>query len=201
VEYRKAQKGDAGSKWWVMVPVVPAPPPQSLLAGVRDSVAVVRLALDNVRDLNQRVLVAMPVPEEYLAALPKNAKEVLTRETARVLKNDAKIDVRRFISACAITSALTASDLMSKLQDAALVWEQKGPGSAATGASNARLIASQMRSRFPEAPQTRLETRKIGANGDVGLAAIEALSRVLEGRASLINQRLMDICHAAGLQL
>ena len=194
VEYRPAQRGDGAAQWWAMLPVVPAPPPPALVAGVRECAGVARAALQHARTLNQQALAGMRVPESHCAELPRTAREVLGRDTARLLKRDGPVDAARFIAACGITSALTAADLMSKLQDAALVWERKGGG----GTANALQLAAAIRARWPKAPQTRLEVRKISENSDVGLAAIESLSRVIEGRASLILQRLHDIAQAGG---
>jgi len=41
--------------------------------------------------------------------------------------------------------------------------------------------------------QTELETSKIQNNKDVGLSCLESYSRVLEGRASSIFQRIQDV--------
>ena len=100
--------------------------------------------------------------------------------------------------------------MMSQLHDAAVVWTRKhtestehsgehhrkagfgrlgaliggSPNLAAQrGAANALHIALALRRQWPKAPQTSLEVSKIQTNLDVGLAAMEALSRVLEGRA------------------
>jgi hypothetical protein len=53
----------------------------------------------------------------------------------------------------------------------------------------ARSGARALRDLWPKAPQTGQETAKIKGNLDVGLAALEAFSRVLEGEVSVFGRR------------
>jgi hypothetical protein len=109
----------------------------------------------------------------------------------------------------------------SQLQHAALVWQRKADSAGAMnmsnlrprllrgsdkdgarrGAANAQRVALALRRKWPKAPQTALEVEKIRCNMDVGLAAMEALSRVLEGRAATMLTHLKNIARVGEVPL
>ena len=172
-----------------------------------------------VREINLDVIHRMQLPPQYGQQLAPDASKILGKETAQILKKKNTEECQHFVASLEVADALQAHKMMSQLHDAAVVWTRKHleseensadartlgrlgllmgatptPNVAAQrGAANAQRIALALRKAWPKAPQTALEVSKIKSNLDVGLAAMEALSRVLEGRAATILAHLKNI--------
>ena len=176
-----------------------------------------------VRSINNDIVRRMIVPDSYCQKLPSDASKILGKEMAKMLKKkDGSEHFDHFLNSLRVGDALQAQKMMSQLQDAALVWMRKFelteqqecekpkafgffggvPNvSAKRGAATAERIALALRERWPKAPQTELEIAKIQGNLDVGLAAMEALSRVLEGRAATMLAHLKNLVENGAVQL
>ena len=211
-------------RWWMEQPTFLSMPLDArTVAAVIECVSCVVEALKMVRSINNDIVRRMIVPDSYCQKLPSDASKILGKEMAKMLKKkDGSEHFDHFLNSLRVGDALQAQKMMSQLQDAALVWMRKFelteqhecekpkafgffggvPNvSAKRGAATAERIALALRERWPKAPQTELEIAKIQGNLDVGLAAMEALSRVLEGRAATMLAHLKNLVENGAVQL
>lgn len=222
IEWEKPGVGGNGSsgQWWKERPRIPAGASGDarLTDGLTECVRCVVETLEDVRGINADVIERMEVPDAYAAALPADATKILGKETAQVLKRLEPAERQRFFKELPVADALQAHKMIGQLQDAAMVWERKFVASsqrdvaepsrfgrlgslmgatpnegARRGAEAARGGARALRDLWPKAPQTGQESAKIKGNLDVGLAALEAFSRVLEGKISVVERRACAI--------
>jgi hypothetical protein len=135
--YRKREQGEGGA-WWNEVPVVPKGGLDDERRAVldRDRVALA-LALERVSDLNAATLARMEVPQDYLRALPQNAKQLLPRDLYRALSMPVRPDLDDFVAKFRIDGPDAALATIEHLESALLIWGRKGGAAGGTAATAA----------------------------------------------------------------
>ena len=178
-------------------------------------------------DVNDACLKAMPTPPAFVEGLPKKAKDLIDAGTRRALKDGAPpAEVIREIedSGTDLSDTHTLLRTLNQLEQVEQLWHRKAASSTwpavpglfrFAGADDERGVRKQQRSAeaaratgrlvdalkvgAPGLAQTELEKAKISQNRDVGLAGLEALSRVLESRAHALLGMVADLLVVAVL--
>ena len=145
-------------------------------------------------------------PLDFLEALPRHIKAVgLGESTRRALEKGPVLKGGQASSTIGDVFATLAKDgvksddkiavleVLAAVEKAALLWTRAGKASDVHKAVRAREMIAAVRSSMPGLGQTPLETSKLASNRDVGLAVLEALSRVLESRVALMAQMIEEV--------
>ncbi|CAM8940830.1 unnamed protein product [Rhodiola kirilowii] len=215
----EGRSGRHGQKWWLPLPQVPG-------NGLSDSQRrklmnqgkIVMQVFKAVKSINESVLLTMPVPKIISDALPKTAKECLGEELYCMFASESK-SPEEILNSLQLKSEQIALQVLNKLEAAALTWREmltkqvSGSSSVRTSWSflkdpvseidkmelhleRIELLLHDLKSRFPNLPQTFLNVTKIKYGKDIGLSIMEAYSRVLANLAFSILSRIGEILQA-----
>ena len=215
-EYRKLtaeeQTTTADGKWWKKVPkMTKGSLPTKWARELACIAAFCGRELAQCRVVNDEAIGRMAVPDDYLASLPKNAGDVSGKGAmdgmSKALKKD-KLDPFALLAAEGVdrSDKIALMEAMNNLEKMALIWEGKmeakgkkgGGGKKDMGTINARKVVSAIKSAYPGMGQTALEQTKMQQNRDVGSSVLEAYSRVLESRLSVLKDMALEVLAADG---
>ncbi|KAL3613807.1 hypothetical protein CASFOL_041881 [Castilleja foliolosa] len=223
-EYWYAEVGSRSSnagqsrRWWLPSPQVPA-------VGLSDierkrllhKGKLVNQVFKAAKLINENVLAEMPIPVTVKDALPKSGKATVGEELYRILSSDCS-SATEMIDCLNIKSEHAALEAINRLEAAILAWKEKiteqGNGKSPVRTSwsfikdtltelekmeslvnQAELLLQQLKTKYPNLPQTFLDMTKIQYGKDVGHSILEAYSRVLANLAFSILSRIGDILH------
>mmetsp|Transcript_29343 Transcript_29343/g.69042 ORF Transcript_29343/g.69042 Transcript_29343/m.69042 type:complete len:299 (+) Transcript_29343:281-1177(+) len=217
IEYVKPQQDEAmerGGKWWIEVPrLVNGTLSESEAERLNQALKCCRYAADHVTMINEEMLDAMAAPSKFLETLPERTADIVGRELEAFLCGSTgqggpgqgqSVDVDALLEHQSVTTpehALALLDKLQRLQLRLIHRLESNPSARSAPADAGRLaqlhdILPQIKQRFPGLRQTTVETARISENLDVGMAALEAYSRVLESRAASVHSRVSDVLSA-----
>ncbi|KAK6137208.1 hypothetical protein DH2020_029045 [Rehmannia glutinosa] len=166
--------------------------------------------------INENVLVEMPIPTTIKDALPKSGKASLGEELYKILSAES-LSIEDMINCLNLRSENGALDAINRLEAAILAWKEKiteqGNGKSPVRTSwssfikdplseldkmeslvdRAELLLLQLKTKYPNLPQTFLDVTKIQYTKDVGHSILESYSRVLANLGFSILSRIGDI--------
>ncbi|XP_008238005.1 PREDICTED: rop guanine nucleotide exchange factor 14 [Prunus mume] len=203
-------------RWWLPVPHVQATglsdaAKQKLLNQGR----VVHQVFKAARSINESVLLEMPVPTVVRDALPKSGKASLGEELYKVLTAETN-SAEEMVNSLNLKSEHNALEVINRLEAAVFSWKERiteqvsGRSPVRTSWSfikdplseidkteslldRAEVLLQQLKTRYPNLPQTFLDVTKIQYGKDVGHSIMEAYSRVLGNLAFSILSRVGDV--------
>lgn len=203
-------------RWWLPSPQVPTtglsdPERKKLLHQAK----VVHQVFKAARAINENVLLEMPVPTLIRDALAKSGKANLGEELYRVLTAESS-SAEEMLSSLNLKSEHSALEAINRLEAAVFAWKERiteqvsGKSPVRTSWSfikdptteldkmelilfRAEALLQQLRTRYPNLPQSFLDVAKIQYGKDIGHSILEAYSRVLGNLASSILCRMRDI--------
>nr|XP_043635765.1 rop guanine nucleotide exchange factor 14-like [Erigeron canadensis]XP_043636467.1 rop guanine nucleotide exchange factor 14-like [Erigeron canadensis] len=204
--------------WWLPTPQVPI---GGLSDGERkkllNQAKLVHQIFKAAKAINETILLEMPIPNIISEALPKSAKASLGDDLYRTL-NTASSSAAGMLKLLNLKSEHSALDTINRLQAAVYTWKERisiqarARSPARTSWSfkdpsmelnkidflinRAEVLLQQIRTRYPNLPQTFLDVMKIQNGKDIAHAILEAYSRVLGNLAFNILARIGDICQA-----
>ncbi|KAE8671364.1 Rop guanine nucleotide exchange factor 14 [Hibiscus syriacus] len=203
-------------KWWLPLPQVPK-------SGLSDTERkrlqckgkVVYQVFKTAASINENVLLEMPIPSIIRDALPKSGKASLGDELYKVLTLESS-SVEEMFVLLNLNLENNALEAINRLEAAVFAWkgrltEQtrgkslvrkswsfiKDPLSEIDKAGllvdRAEALLHQIKSAYPNLPQTFIDATKIQYGKDVGHSILEAYSRVLKSLAFSIMCRMGEI--------
>ncbi|XP_039056263.1 rop guanine nucleotide exchange factor 14-like [Hibiscus syriacus] len=203
-------------RWWLPLPEVPK-------TGLSDTERkrlqckgkVVSQVFKAAASINENVLLEMPIPSIIRDALPKSGKASLGDELYKVLTLESS-SVEEMYVLLNLNSENNALEVINRLEAAEFAWkgrltEQtrgkspvrkswsfvKDPLSEIDKAGllvdRSETLLHQIKSAYPNLPQTFMDATKIQYGKDVGHSILEAYSRVLKGLAFSIMCRIGEI--------
>ncbi|KAL6985562.1 Rop guanine nucleotide exchange factor 14 [Sarracenia purpurea var. burkii] len=203
-------------RWWLPLPQVPT----SGLSEIErkkllNQGKVVHQVFKAAKSINETVLLEMPVPTIIKDALPKSGKASLGEVLYRILSVESTSSEEMFNS-LNLKSEHNALEATNRLEAAILAWKERiteqtsGKSPVRTSWSfikdsiseqdkmeflldRAEALIRQLKTRYPDLPQTFLDVVKIQYGKDVGHAILEAYSRALRNLAFKILSRIGDI--------
>ncbi|KAH7515085.1 rop guanine nucleotide exchange factor 14 isoform X2 [Ziziphus jujuba] len=215
-EGRSKSGANQSKRWWLPIPQVPA-------SGLSDSARkkllnqgmLVHQVFKAAKSINGSVLHEMPVPTIIRDAIPKSGKANLTEELYKILTAESK-SVEEMLSVLELKSEHNALEVINRLEAAVFSWKERitehvsGKSPVRTSWSfikdpltelermellsdRAEFLLQQLKTRFPNLPQTFLDVTKVQYGKDVGNSILEAYSRVLGNLAFTILSRIGDI--------
>ncbi|GLT76197.1 hypothetical protein SLA2020_478700 [Shorea laevis] len=208
-----SEKGNAkrkDDKWWL--PTVKVPPnglSDSARKFVQYQKDCVNQVLKAAMAINAQVLSEMEIPENYIESLPKNGRASLGDSVYRSITVEF-FDPDQFLSTMDLSSEHKILDLKNRIEASIVIWKRKmnhKDGKSSWGSAislekrelfeeRAETILLILKQRFPGIPQSALDISKIQFNRDVGHAALESYSRVLESLAYTVLSRIEDVLYA-----
>ncbi|KAJ4837268.1 Rop guanine nucleotide exchange factor 14 [Turnera subulata] len=212
----KTKSAKQSKRWWLPLPQVPSTGLSDLeRKKLLHQSKVVYQVFKAARAINENILLEMPVPTSIRDALPKSAKTNLGEELYKVLTADSKT-TEEMLAALHLTSEHAALETVNKLEAAILAWKErktsqlncKSPARASWSfvkdpiseadkteslSGRAEALLRQLKTKYPNLPQTFLDATKIQYGKDVGHSILEAYSRVLGNLAFRILSRIADI--------
>ncbi|KAL3651013.1 hypothetical protein CASFOL_007416 [Castilleja foliolosa] len=168
------------------------------------------------KSINENVLDEMSIPTTIKDALPKSGKASVGEELYRILSAET-LSAADMINCLNLKSELTALEAINRLEAAILAWKEKiaehgknvkSPVRTSWSfvkdtlselekmeslVNQAELLLQQLKTKYPNLPQTFLGMTKIQYGKDVGHSILEAYSRVLANVAFSILSRIGDI--------
>ncbi|KAL6279262.1 hypothetical protein ACE6H2_016143 [Prunus campanulata] len=203
-------------RWWLPVPQVQA-------TGLSDTAKekllnqgrVVHQVFKAARSINESVLLEMPVPTVIRDALPKSGKASLGEELYKVLTAETN-SAEEMVNSLNLKSEHNALEVINRLEAAVFSWKERiteqvsGRSPVQTSWSfikdplseidktesllgRAEVLLQQLKTRYPNLPQTFLDVTKVQYGKDVGHSILEAYSRVLGNLAFSILSRVGDV--------
>ncbi|VVA17145.1 PREDICTED: rop guanine nucleotide exchange factor [Prunus dulcis] len=203
-------------RWWL-------PAPQVQATGLSDTAKqkllnqgrVVHQVFKAARSINESVLLEMPVPTVVRDALPKSGKASLGEELYKVLTAETN-SAEEMVNSLNLKSEHNALEVINRLEAAVFSWKERiteqvsGKSPVRTSWSfikdplseidkveslldRAEVLLQQLKTRYPNLPQTFLDVTKIQYGKDVGHSIMEAYSRVLGNLAFSILSRVGDV--------
>lgn len=203
-------------RWWLPSPEVPT-------SGLSDSQRkkllyqgkVVHQIFKAAKSINETVLLEMPVPTIIRDALPKSGKASVGEDLYRVLNAESS-SAEEMLNSLNLKSEHNALEAINRLEAAVFAWKGKiteqvgGKSPVRTSWSfikdpmsevdkmefisyRAEVLLQQLKTRYPNLPQTFLDVTKIQYGKDIGHSILEAYSRVLRNLAFSILSRIEDI--------
>ncbi|XP_057965917.1 rop guanine nucleotide exchange factor 14 [Malania oleifera] len=204
------------NRWWLPSPQVPK-------AGLSDAERkkllnqgkVVHQVFKAAKSINQNVLQEMPVPTVIQDALTKSGKASLGEELYKVLTVESS-SAEEMLNSLSLKSEHRALESVNRLEAAIVAWKERiteqvsGKSPVRSSWSfmkdpiseldkmelllgQAEALLQQLKSRYPNLPQTFIEVTKIQYGKDIGHSILEAYSRVLGNLAFSILSRIGDI--------
>ncbi|KAL9369115.1 hypothetical protein Peur_040314 [Populus x canadensis] len=212
----RTKSAKQSKRWWLPLPQVPT-------TGLSDSgrkkllnqSKVVYQVFKAAKSVNETVLLEMPVPTIIKDALPKSGKANLGEELYKVLTADSNT-AEEMLNSLDLKSEHSALEAVNKLEAAIFAWKERvtaqvsGRSPVRTSWSfvkdtvsefdkmeslldSAESLLQLLKSRYPNLPQTFLDSTKVQYGKDVGHAILEAYSRVLGNVAFSILSRIADV--------
>ncbi|CAN6882341.1 unnamed protein product [Brassica oleracea] len=204
-------------RWWLPSPQVPKPGlSNSARKKLLDKGKVVYQVFKATKSINENVLLEMPVPSIIKEAIPKSGKNSLGDELYKMLvAESATID--EILVSLKLGAEHTALETVNKLESAIFAWKERITEQESNGKSPARTpwsfgkdplsdtgrnelvlsraeaLRSQIKSKYPNLPQSFLDATKIQYGKDIGHAVLEAYSRTLANLAYRILSRMGEI--------
>ncbi|KAJ6426793.1 hypothetical protein OIU84_022394 [Salix udensis] len=212
----RTKSAKQSKRWWLPLPQVPTtglsdPGRKKLL----NQSKVVYQVFKAAKSVNENILLEMPVPAIIKDALTKSGKANLGEELYKVLTADSNT-AAEMLNSLNLKSEHSALDAINKLEAAIFAWKERVTAQA-SGRSpvrtswsfvkdsmsefdkmeslldSAESLVQLLKSRYPNLPQTFLDSTKVQYGKDVGHAILEAYSRVLGNVAFSILSRIADI--------
>ncbi|KAJ6701478.1 ROP GUANINE NUCLEOTIDE EXCHANGE FACTOR 14 [Salix koriyanagi] len=212
----RTKSSKQSKRWWLPLPQVPT-------TGLSDQgrkkllnqSKVVYQVFKAAKSVNENILLEMPVPAIIKDALTKSGKANLGEELYTVLTADSNT-AAEMLNSLNLKSEHSALDAINKLEAAIFAWKERVTAQA-SGRSpvrtswsfvkdsmsefdkmeslldSAESLVQLLKSRYPNLPQTFLDSTKVQYGKDVGHAILEAYSRVLGNVAFSILSRIADI--------
>ncbi|MBA0852807.1 hypothetical protein Goshw_010034 [Gossypium schwendimanii] len=203
-------------RWWLPLPQVPK-------TGLSDTERqklqckgkVVYQVFKAAASINENVLLEIPLPSIIRDALPKSGKASLGDDLYKVLTLESSSVDEMFIS-LNLKSENNALEVINRLEAAVFAWKgrltEQASGKSPVRKSwsfikdpisemdkmellvdRAEALLHQIKSAYPNLPQTFLDASKIQYGKDVGHSILEAYSRVLKNLAFSIMCRMGEI--------
>ncbi|TYH06692.1 hypothetical protein ES288_A08G174100v1 [Gossypium darwinii] len=202
-------------RWWLPLPQVPK-------TGLSDTERqklqckgkVVYQVFKAAASINENVLLEIPLPSIIRDALPKSGKASLGDDLYKVLTLESSSVDEMFIS-LNLKSENNALEVINRLEAAVFAWKgrltEQASGKSPVRKSwsfinpisemdkmellvdRAEALLRQIKSAYPNLPQTFLDASKIQYGKDVGHSILEAYSRVLKNLAFSIMCRMGEI--------
>ncbi|CAK9180021.1 unnamed protein product [Ilex paraguariensis] len=203
-------------RWWLPSPCVPT-------AGLSDAerkkllnqAKLVQQVFKAAKSINENVLLEMPIPNIIRDALPKSGKASLGELLYKILSAEST-SAEEMVNSLNLKSEHSALEAINRLEVAAFAWKEKiteqnsGKSPVRTSWSfikdsiseldkmeflldRAEALRQQLKTRYPNLPQTFLDVTKIQYGKDVGHSILEAYSRALGNLAFSILSRMGDI--------
>ncbi|MBA0554391.1 hypothetical protein Golob_013498, partial [Gossypium lobatum] len=203
-------------RWWLPLPQVPK-------TGLSDTERqklqckgkVVYQVFKAAALINENVLLEIPLPSIIRDALPKSGKASLGDDLYKVLTLESSSVDEMFIS-LNLKSENNALEVINRLEAAVFAWKgrltEQASGKSPVRKSwsfikdpiyemdkmellvdRAEALLHQIKSAYPNLPQTFLDASKIQYGKDVGHSILEAYSRVLKNLAFSIMCRMGEI--------
>ncbi|VVB02216.1 unnamed protein product [Arabis nemorensis] len=176
---RKNENTRECKRWWLPSPKVPK---EGLSSSVRNNLFekgnVVYQIFKATKSMNETVLLDMPIPTIIKDSLPK----MLSSESA---------SIDEIFASLRLVTEHAALETVNRLEAAIYAWKEK---TTEQGSSEQRgLINDQIKSKYPNLPQSFLDATKIQYGKDIGHAIPEAYSRILASLAFRILSRIEEI--------
>ncbi|OWM88206.1 rop guanine nucleotide exchange factor 3-like isoform X2 [Punica granatum] len=210
IELRKEEK------WWVPVPCVP---PGGLSEESRKNLRHKRDCANQIHkaamSINSSILSEMEIPDSYMTTLPKSGRSSLGDSIYKQMYVPENFSPDYLLDCLNITSEHEALELADKVEASMYTWRRKaGLGHSKSSwdlvkdfmsetdnrsdkntvlAERAESLLFCLKQRFPKLSQTSLDICKIQCNQDMGKAALESYSRILEGLAFNIVSWIEDV--------
>ncbi|TYJ23056.1 hypothetical protein E1A91_A08G165200v1 [Gossypium mustelinum] len=202
-------------RWWLPLPQVPK-------TGLSDTERqklqckgkVVYQVFKAAASINENVLLEIPLPSIIRDALPKSGKASLGDDLYKVLTLESSSVDEMFIS-LNLKSENNALEVINRLEAAVFAWKGRLTEQASSKSpvrkswsfinpisemdkmellvDRAEALLRQIKSAYPNLPQTFLDASKIQYGKDVGHSILEAYSRVLKNLAFSIMCRMGEI--------
>ncbi|KAJ7943976.1 Rop guanine nucleotide exchange factor like [Quillaja saponaria] len=174
------------------------------------------------KSINEDVLLGMPVPTIIKDALHKSGKVSLGEELYKVLTAESS-SAEEMLKSFHLNSEHNALEIINRLEAAVFAWKERimeqvsGKSPVQTSWSfmkdpmsdidkmkllldRAEALLQQLKTRYPNIPQTFLDAKKIQYGKDIGHSILEAYSRVLRNLAFSILSRIGDILQEDALR-
>ncbi|PON68590.1 PRONE domain containing protein [Parasponia andersonii] len=212
----------SSKRWWLPTPQVPE---SGLSDSARKKLInhgrVVHQVFKAARSINQSVLLEMPVPTMIRDAIPKSGKASLSEDLYKVLTAESR-SAEEMLNSLNLKSEHSALDVINRLEAAIFSWTERireqGSGNSPVRTSwstlmrdpmseldktellldQAQVLIQQLKTRYPNLPQTFLDATKIQYGKDIGRSILEAYSRVLGNLAFSILCRIGDVVREDG---
>ncbi|GFP81545.1 rop guanine nucleotide exchange factor 14 [Phtheirospermum japonicum] len=212
----RSRNAGQSMRWWLPSPRVPT-------VGLSDierkrllhKGKLIYQVFKAAKSINENVLAEMPIPTTVKDALPKSGKVSVGEELYRILSAES-LSAAEMINCLNLKSDHAALEAINRLEAAILAWKEKiteqGNGKSPVRTSwsfikdtlselekmellvnQAELLLHQLKTKYPNLPQTFLDVTKIQYGKDVGHSILEAYSRVLANLAFSILSRIGDI--------
>ncbi|XP_068305994.1 rop guanine nucleotide exchange factor 14 [Pyrus communis] len=203
-------------RWWLPTPQVPA-------TGLSDTAKrkllshgrIVHQVFKAARSINESVLLEMPVPTIIRDALPKSGKASLSEELNKVLTAETN-SAEEMLNSLNLKSEHNALEVINRLEAAVFSWKERIAEQASSKSpartswsfikdplseidkmesllDQAEVLIQQLKTKYPNLPQTFLDVTKIQYGKDIGHSILEAYSRVLGNLAFSILSRVGDV--------
>ncbi|MFQ6666579.1 hypothetical protein Gotur_032877 [Gossypium turneri] len=203
-------------RWWLPLPQVPK-------TGLSDTERqklqckgkVVYQVFKAAASINENVLLEMPLPSIIRDALPKSGKASLGDDLYKFLTLESS-SVDEMLISLNLKSENNALEVINRLEAAVFAWKgrltEQASGKSPVRKSwsfikdpisemdkmellvdRAEALLHQIKSAYPNLPQTFLDASKIQYGKDVGHSILEAYSRVLKNLAFSIMCRMGEI--------
>ncbi|CAH2034755.1 unnamed protein product [Thlaspi arvense] len=204
-------------RWWLPSPQVPKPGlSNSGRKKLLDIGKVVYQVFKATKAINENVLLEMPVPAIIKEAIPKFGKNSLGDELYKMLADESATVDEIFIS-LKLGTEHSALETVNKLEAAMFAWKEKITEQASNSRSpvrtpwsfskdplseigrnepllnRAEALRNQIKSKYPNLPQSFIDATKIQYGKDIGHAVLEAYSRTLANLAFRILSRMGEI--------
>ncbi|XP_047968496.1 rop guanine nucleotide exchange factor 14-like isoform X2 [Salvia hispanica] len=209
----KSRSAGQSTRWWLPSPRVPTVGLSEIeRKRLLHQGKLIFQVFKAAKAINESVLADMPIPATIRNALSKSGRVSLGEELYRILTAEC-LSTEDMISCLNLKSEHGALEAINRLEAAILVWKERvaehGNGKSPIHTSwsfakveldkmesltnRAELLLLQLKSKYPNLPQTFLDVTKIQYGKDVGHSILEAYSRVVSNLAFSILSRLGDI--------
>ncbi|XVE57268.1 hypothetical protein DITRI_Ditri04bG0077800 [Diplodiscus trichospermus] len=204
-------------RWWLPLPQVPKTGlSDTERKKLQCKARVVHQIFKAAKSINENVLLEMPLPSIIKDALPKSGKANLSDDMYKVLTVESTSSVEEMFIALNLKSEHNALEASNGLEAAVFAWKEKITEQASCKSpvrkswsfikdpmsemekmelllERAEALIQQIKSKYPNLPQTFLDATKIQYGKDVGHSILEAYSRVLKNLAFSIMCRIGEI--------
>jgi len=160
--------------------------------------------------INSQVLNDMEIPAKYINRLPKHARNVISRELVEALTTWRVFDIEQYLKERGVWNEKDALGLANRIEYTSLIWKMRinqpvsilgrirkdHKAKIQCAQKRAENAVRTIKEKFPKMAHTKVEEVKIEDNTDVGKSVLEAYSRALESRASMLMERVKSLLDA-----